>query len=95
MVKPWKIFHNDNHQYHRLDGPAVIIYNKEGTIIQELWFKDGLQHRVDGPASINYISNTKSYYLNGIFYEPKPFWIKLLNDGIIDQSTFFKEMIML
>ena len=38
--------------YHRIDGPAIIIYNiHTSSILSEKWYIDGYSHRTDGPAT--------------------------------------------
>ena len=51
------------------DKPAVIVYLKNGEIIEEVYFLNGLEHRENGPSNIFYdvygeISG-KFYSLNG------------------------------
>lgn len=33
--------HRYDHKLHKDDGPAVIRYNDDGTVIEELWYKNG------------------------------------------------------
>jgi hypothetical protein len=55
------------HQYHRLDGPALIKPNGEKT-----WYKDGNYHREGGPAVIKLRTGTKQfnkyYYVEGVLH---------------------------
>ena len=53
------IFYYKNGKRHRLDGPAIELYNG----IKE-WYKEGKLHRVDSPA-IEYINGYKAYYIEG------------------------------
>jgi hypothetical protein len=53
------IYLNNNHQLHRVDGPAIELSG--GT---KSWFLNGNYHRVDGPA-IEYFNGSKEWYLNG------------------------------
>jgi hypothetical protein len=58
---------------HRLDGPARIAWNKNGTLKHELWYFFSKLHRDDGPAFIVYGKNNneifKEWYIHG---EKKP-----------------------
>jgi hypothetical protein len=54
-TKEWK---NENGQYHRDDGPAVIY--PSGT---KAWYKNGQLHRDDGHAVI-FRDGTKHWYIN-------------------------------
>ena len=40
-------YKNENGEYHRLDGPAVI--DPDGT---QCWYQYGRKHRLDGPAYV-------------------------------------------
>ena len=42
-----KEYFNNEGQYHKIDGPAVIW--PDG---YKAWYKDGQRHRIDGPAAI-------------------------------------------
>jgi hypothetical protein len=46
-----------NNKYHRLDGPALIQWNKHGHKTLEEWYKNGLLHRLDGPAKTSWHTN--------------------------------------
>lgn len=48
--------------YHRIDGPAVIKFDRFGNIQQEQWFQNDKCHRQDGPAIID------NNYSNGYFW---------------------------
>jgi antitoxin component YwqK of YwqJK toxin-antitoxin module len=54
---------------HRVDGPAVINYDKNGQVEIESWYLDGKKHREDGPTVIWYDKNgqvkRESWYLDG------------------------------
>ena len=45
--------------YHREDGPALIYYYKDGTIVEEKWYNKGVFGRPieEGPARIDYYRN--------------------------------------
>jgi len=47
-------YYDSNELYHRLDGPADIIYFENGKIESKLYFIKGTTHRLDGPAMIWY-----------------------------------------
>lgn len=57
----WKYF-NENGEFHREDGPALIY--PSGT---KVWYKNGQFHREDGPA-VFYSNGTDEWYLNGVYY---------------------------
>jgi antitoxin component YwqK of YwqJK toxin-antitoxin module len=67
----YKIWKNEQNQYHRLnDLPALIGYNKNGNIEFEEYCINGQKHRDnDKPAKIRYYENgnieSKHYYING------------------------------
>jgi hypothetical protein len=42
MVKEW--FYND--RFHRIDGPAIISYDKYGAVIVEEWYRNGVYERI-------------------------------------------------
>lgn len=44
---------NENDQFHRLDGPAILWSSGSRS-----WFRDGLAHRDDGPAYEGYGGGT-------------------------------------
>jgi len=54
---------------HRLDGPAEIWYNKDGSIQSEEYVINNELHRDNGPAYIQYSKNGsicyEAYYTNG------------------------------
>ncbi len=52
-----------NGEYHREDGPAVIIHYPDGTMDQT-WYRDGKVHREDGPAIIGN-DGGEHWFLNG------------------------------
>jgi len=51
-----------NKIYHREDGPAYIVYHKDGSIDIEEYYIDGKKHREDGPAFIYYNMYGKIIY---------------------------------
>ena len=52
-----------NGRYHRAHGPAVVITNN--LAVEERYYYNGTLHNPDGPAKVNYLTNRKTYYLNG------------------------------
>ncbi len=53
---------------HRNDGPAVISYDINGSIIEEKWYHRGILHNTKGPAIIGYNVHQLThihYYMNG------------------------------
>ena len=65
--------------FHRLDGPAVLYYNKDGSIGSVKYYINGENHREDGPAIIHYNKdgsvNKEIYYINGIQYDELQYWV--------------------
>ena len=66
-----KSYYNENNEYHRDNGPAVIeyyAYNK-GVIYSETYYNNGRLHREDGPVIIRYsifgIIQSEQYFING------------------------------
>ena len=53
---------NENGEWHREDGPAIIRTNG-----YEAWYINGKSHREDGPARI-WSDGDGWYFLNGIEY---------------------------
>ena len=45
-----KEYHRNHVGLHRIDGPALIHYDKEGGILSEKWYQNDRLHRMDGPA---------------------------------------------
>lgn len=51
---------------HRVDCPAMIGYNIDGSIKYEDYYQNDLLHRLDGPAKCDYVENPgKEYWING------------------------------
>jgi len=48
---------------HRIDGPAYIVYIKNGRQIErEVWYNNGKEHRSNEPSSITYYHNGNVHY---------------------------------
>ena len=43
---------NENGALHRVDEPAMIIYDIKCNIREKHWFINGKRHRLDGPATL-------------------------------------------
>ena len=54
---------------HREDGPAIIRYRQDGSIVFEGYYIEGELHREDGPADIDYYEDGsikyEAYYIEG------------------------------
>ena len=54
--------------FHRLDGPAVIYYYKNGNIREERYYQNDKLHRLKGSAIIKYYKNNtikeELYYID-------------------------------
>lgn len=70
---------NFDHQVHRINAPAYIIYNTNGNMIVEKWYQHGSIHRENGPSCSRYndqgciqfqtwVKNNKLYRFNGPVY---------------------------
>lgn len=57
-------YYDENGDYHRDDGPAVIDNG-------QFWYKHGKFHRLDGPAYSSY--KEKSYWIDGVEYTEEQF----------------------
>jgi hypothetical protein len=51
-----------NGRFHRLDGPAYIQYNGDGSVAFEDYAINGQWHRIDGPAYIEYNKRGSIFY---------------------------------
>lgn len=49
-----EIWYDEEGNRHREDGPAMILYTPEGSLISEEFYVHGKAHREDGPAVIHY-----------------------------------------
>ena len=85
---------------HREDGPAKIIYRKNGNIDYEEYYKDGVLHREDGPAKIRYYNNGdieyEEYYKNGNLHrEDGPAKIRYYYNGNIRDEEYYKDGVLI
>lgn len=78
---------------HREDGPAMVHYERDGSIEAEFWFYQGKRHCSTGPAHTAYPCGTQgiiiSYWKHGKRLDPNMF------DGIMPgtpEFTFTFEM---
>jgi hypothetical protein len=71
-TKKWK---NENGQYHRDDGPAIIYSSG-----RKEWWKNGQWHRDDGPAIIR-PDGTQSWFIKGKYYTFQE-WLQLVPNKI-------------
>ena len=66
-----EIYHKkgDKDYWHKVDGPAYIAYNPDGSIQYEEYWINNQRHRVDGPACIDYNPDgsirCEEYWING------------------------------
>lgn len=65
------IFHYDNGKLHNFNGPAVISYKRDGSVLREKYYINGKIHRLDGPAYIEYIGDQKlkKYFIKNRFIQ--------------------------
>lgn len=84
-VKELKTVYVDKNNFiHRLDGPAVLVYEPSTKRITYTgWFKHGKMHRLDGPAREGDITGTQ-YWINGKQYTKEEFE-KYVN-GIVNKD---------
>jgi len=93
---PFKEWHNDKGQMHRIDGPASIWYNDDGSVGSEEWHKNGQLHRIDGPAWIWYRDDGsvrhEYWWKNGQLHRidgPAEIWYD--EDGSVYHETWYVE----
>lgn len=87
-----ELFYN-NGILSRTDGPALITFDKDGSISSQCWYVDGTLHRTDGPAEIYYEKGKlsskrwwfegKSHNLNG------PAVVYYNEDGSIFRKIYY------
>lgn len=71
------VFKNEDGEYHREDGPAII-FDPEVTVQLgnvtfrggEIWMIDGKQHRLDGPACIQLDPFFQQWWFNNRIASP-------------------------
>lgn len=82
-AEKWKV----DDLFSRKGKPAIIIYNDDGDIIKEMYYKDGVLNRYDGPAVIKYHGNEiiELYYIHYKKYTKEYFdkTIKMVKKGTI------------
>jgi len=61
-------YYNQHGKLHREDGPAIIAYNKDGSINYEYYLINHKQHREDGPSYIGYTYDGSIYYEEHFLY---------------------------
>ena len=63
--------------YHRIDGPAIIWYNQDGSVECEYYHVNNKRHRLDGPAQIWYHEDGSVkdgfYYINNKEYKKEDY----------------------
>ena len=75
-----RVWRTEDGKPHREDGPAIINYNSECSIIAEYFYLNGKCHRESGPAYISYYPDGSIllvvFYLNAKFLgtDKKGFW---------------------
>jgi len=79
---------------HRTDGPALICFNKDGTVSSEYYRLNSVNHRTDGPAVIHYYLNrfisSEFYYLNGKYHRTDgPACIYYRSNGDIETKYYY------
>ena len=85
LTGPAKVYLNGGKEWalhskrHRLDGPAVEVFNQDEKLIREEWWFNGIKNRLDGPAIITYDED-------GDIADRK-YWV----NGFLQQSGFFEE----
>ena len=73
--------------YHRLDGPAIILLNG-----YKRWCVNGIIHREDGPAIVR-IDGIKEWCLNGILYKTKEEYFDSLSDEAKAKCLFSEDFL--
>lgn len=56
-------------ELHRLDGPAIEVFDKDGVIELRRYYCHGIPHRIDGPAFEDFHQNgnirARTWYMHG------------------------------
>jgi antitoxin component YwqK of YwqJK toxin-antitoxin module len=89
----------DNGFSHREDGPAYILYRKNGEIGSKEWFINDEYHRLDGPAEINLYLNSSisdvTWCQHGkIHREDGPAHISYYENGIVKRENWFQNHVL-
>ena len=74
------VYKNDRDQLHREDGPGCIMYNIDGSIEREYYYKNDEPHRLDGPSINNYTNGYKAYFIDGIFFTHKLLYVEYVRN---------------
>ena len=85
---------NKTKKYHSEDGPALILYSRDGNIIYECYYTNGAIHREDGPCIIEYFDNgrikLKQYYIDcKLHREDGPAVTEYYVDGSISCEKYY------
>ena len=81
---------------HREDGPALVRYYENGSLMFEGWYVKGICHREDGPAKIWHDSdgsvNQEAWRVNGT--APTNEWIHARKRALIIDTILNEEEII-
>ena len=62
-------YYNENNEYHREDGPAIIKYDSNGKLGSKEYWEHGKRHRKNGPAIELYNNEEEllyfEFFING------------------------------
>lgn len=95
MTHLW--YKNDSKLLHREDGPAVIEVNKNGVILSQKWFKNGVEYNIPSPASKvtfhpNGEKSTERWFVNEKRHRlDGPAVIKYFSNGIKASEVWYKD----
>lgn len=82
-----------NEDFHRTDGPALIVYNEHNKVIREEYYIDGRKHRTDGPAIVYYYDDgtilAEEYFIDDEYHRlDGPASIRYYPNGSIEYEDY-------
>lgn len=81
----------DNKTLHREDGPAVVYFDRYGSVQKEMWWHNNKLHRVGGPAVYGpYMLDM--YFINGIQYQKEQYEEYFRNTGDLEQQELLVDL---
>ena len=77
-----------------MDVNPTIEYYKSGQKHREVWYFDGISHRVDGPAYLRYYETgqiqREEWYINGISHRVDgPAYLRYYQSGKIEEEKWY------
>lgn len=82
-----------NTEYHRVDGPAIQRWFKDGKLDYQEWYINGKAHRIDGPAAQTWDHNGRLKYEAWILdnEELKPDEVIKYKKWLVDYNLYNKQ----